>query len=431
MAKASRQKIVSKKHLARIEREQMQTRYILIGVAIIVVLVVGFAAYGLIDQLVVQPAQPVAVVNGDEITTAEFQAMVRYLRLNLIQQWYQYQQFKQMFGGDGQSFVDQTITQLEAQLNSTESMGNRAINQLVDTYLVRQEAAARGITISEAEIDQYLQESRGFYANGTPTPTATRPAFIPPTLSATQLAMVTATPTITPTATPTMTATATAVPLPTLTPSRPLTPTATATPYTEALYNKNWQEDLKYLKSEVKLSEAQIRTISRDQLLYQKVLDAVIGELPHEEEQVWLRQIVVSSQITATQIISRLQAGEDFGALAAELSLDPSNAQGGDMGWLNRENLTARTSSDLSDVAFSLEIGKLSGIIETPNGWHIIQVIDRQVRPIPDSLYEQLRQQKFQEWLEAKRNSSEVQILDLWKERVPTIPTLPVLQAQP
>ncbi len=76
----------TKKHLARMEKERIQRRYLIIGTIVVVVLVLGVVFYGLLDQLVLQRAKPVAQVGSEVITTQSFQTQVRYLRYRLIEQ---------------------------------------------------------------------------------------------------------------------------------------------------------------------------------------------------------------------------------------------------------------------------------------------------------------------------------------------------------
>ena len=81
---APKPKIQSKKHIARLERERRQTKliqYIAIGVVAAVILVLG---YGYLDLTVLQKYQPVAEVNGEKITTKEFQARVTIQRNQLL-----------------------------------------------------------------------------------------------------------------------------------------------------------------------------------------------------------------------------------------------------------------------------------------------------------------------------------------------------------
>ena len=78
MAKRRGSKIVTKKHLARVEREQRQKRIIMIGSIVILVFVVGLIAYGIIEQVILEPNQPVAVVGDDKITNEEFENRVKF-----------------------------------------------------------------------------------------------------------------------------------------------------------------------------------------------------------------------------------------------------------------------------------------------------------------------------------------------------------------
>jgi parvulin-like peptidyl-prolyl isomerase len=76
------------------------------------------------------------------------------------------------------------------------------------------------------------------------------------------------------------------------------------------------------------------------------------------------------------QLRVRLQAGEDFAALAKTESDDTgSAAQGGDMGrWLKREDVVA----PFVDALAKLETGQLSEVVETQYGFHLIKKLDYQ-----------------------------------------------------
>jgi peptidyl-prolyl cis-trans isomerase D len=67
----------------------------------------------------------------------------------------------------------------------------------------------------------------------------------------------------------------------------------------------------------------------------------------------------------------RLEAGEDFAAVAKDVSDDPGTKQnGGDLGFFKRGAMVA----PFEDAAFKLEPGKLSDVVETPFGFHLIRV---------------------------------------------------------
>ena len=101
------------------------------------------------------------------------------------------------------------------------------------------------------------------------------------------------------------------------------------------------------------------------------------------EEQVRARHILlqVGSDRTDQQaeeqmlaIRARLDAGEDFAALATELSDDPgSKAQGGDLGFFGRGEMIG----EFEEAAFTAQPGEVVGPVRTNFGFHLIKVEDR------------------------------------------------------
>jgi parvulin-like peptidyl-prolyl isomerase len=80
----------------------------------------------------------------------------------------------------------------------------------------------------------------------------------------------------------------------------------------------------------------------------------------------------------------RVLAGEDFAAVARDVSDDPGSAsRGGDLGELTRGTIL----KEFGDVAFTLPVGETSEPFETKLGFHVIQVLDRadgRLRPLDD-----------------------------------------------
>lgn len=72
------------------------------------------------------------------------------------------------------------------------------------------------------------------------------------------------------------------------------------------------------------------------------------------------------SQIEALK--GRIEGGEDFGAVAREVSDCPSGAEGGDLGQFRPGMMVA----SFDQAAFSLQPGEMSGVVETPFGYHLI-----------------------------------------------------------
>jgi parvulin-like peptidyl-prolyl isomerase len=419
-------KVITKKHMARLERERRQVA-IIRGVAIAgVVIVLGLLGYGYLNTNVLQLRQPVAEVNGVKIQTGEWQERVRFQRAQMVNVYNQYAFYQQNFGFD----YTQQMQQVAAQLQSPELLGQQVLDQMVDEILIRQEAKELGITVSADEVEAAIQANFDFFPDGTPTPTVTPTEASFPTLTSQQLTLYpsTATPTEVLTSTPepastvdpavSPTATATTAPAtPTFVPEGP---TATATPYTLEGFQSQYGEMLDSFAT-YDISEKTLRSVYEASLLRQKVLDEVTKETPRTEEQVWARHILVETEAEAQEIYERLQDGEDFAAVAAEASKDTgSGANGGDLGWFGRGAMVP----EFEKVAFALEVGEISEPVQSEFGYHIIQVLGHQDVPLNASQYEQKRETDFSNWLVTKRGQSEITTYDIWKERVPAEPTL-------
>lgn len=422
MAKTKAAKVISKKHLARMERERRQTMLVTYTAIAIVVAVVGMIGYGILDQTVLQAAKPVARVGEDAITTREFQTRVRLARQQYINQYIQYLQFAQMFGMDPASdpTISQYLSQIQTTLDNPAQMGSDTLDQLVDELLIRQYAQQNKIVVSPEEVDQTIQSDFKFFPNGTPTSTITPTVIVYPTLSATQLALVTITPTpfvVTPTFTPS--------PMPTpdlsATPTTAPTITPTATPYTL----EGFQSDFKTAVvsyANIGLREADIRKIFfEDRLYHQKVYEIITKDVPHEQDQVWARHILVADEATAQSVLNQLLNGGDWVTLAAKYSTDTGSKDiGGDVGWFGAGKMVA----EFENAAFKLPVGAISQPIQTTFGWHIIQVLGHENRPLTEADYKQAADAKFQEWLAEARNAATVKIYDDYLTKVPTDPTL-------
>ncbi len=115
------------------------------------------------------------------------------------------------------------------------------------------------------------------------------------------------------------------------------------------------------------------------------------------EEQRRARHILFTGddgETRAQDAMARLEAGEDFAALAMELSDDPgTSAQGGDLGWVGRGLLVG----PFEDTLFEMEVDAVEGPVETSFGFHVIRLDEinaGDVQPfeqVRDELAEELR----------------------------------------
>ena len=424
MTKEPKQQFLTKKHLARLERERRQIRLILIGAILVFIAVVMLIGYGVLNKKVLKPQRPVANVGADKVSASDFQEYARYMRQQYINQYVQTYQLAQLFGSDANSkaYFDNSMQQLAAQLEPA-TLGQNVLNSLIEDKLIRQEGARRGIKLSEDELDKDVERFFSFYPNGTPTPTETSAPLPTSTLSPLQMTLVP--PAATPTASPTPTMTLpTSTPTQTLEPTQISTPEPTATPYTSDAFKKDYDTYIKDL-TDLKVSETIFRKVLENRLYRLKVEDAILSDLKNEEEQIWTRHILVDSEEKAKEALARLQSGEEFAKVAQELSSDQgSSTRGGELGWTSKGTLV----TEYEDAAYKLNIGEISQPVQSQSGWHVIQLLGKEVRPIDQYKYEQLRQTKFQEWLDSQREIVGVDIPDGWLDWVPVEPTLPPLQ---
>lgn len=106
--------------------------------------------------------------------------------------------------------------------------------------------------------------------------------------------------------------------------------------------------------------------------------------LPYFNAEVEIREIVYKPPVNGEEkekarakvdeLRTRIVGGEDFAGLAKKYSDDPgSGAQGGDLGWQKRGTFVPAFEA----MAYNLEKGQLSSVVETEFGFHIMELLER------------------------------------------------------
>ncbi|HEX5418148.1 MAG TPA: peptidylprolyl isomerase, partial [Chloroflexota bacterium] len=132
-------------------------------------------------------------------------------------------------------------------------------------------------------------------------------------------------------------------------------------------------------------------------VLKTKLVAALGAGVKPVQDEVHARHILVADKATADTIEQKLKDGGDFAALAKQYSTDTgSKDNGGDLGWFGKGQMVA----PFEQAAFSLQAGQISPPVQSQFGWHIIQVIahdpNHQVDP---RQLAQLRMQAYAAWL--------------------------------
>jgi parvulin-like peptidyl-prolyl isomerase len=369
MAGQSKQtkKVLGKKQLSRKQREEQQKRilYAVAGVTLIaVVLVLGFGFY---QEYILKPSSPVALVDGKPISTRDYQLMVQYRRFDLANQVAVLQaQLLQLDPTvEEQQFLVQYLQQQIQQLQSQDiSLPMQVFDDMIDDELIRQEAAKRGIAVTAEEVQEEIEQQFGYERN-PPTPTPTP---------------ITATVAIT------------------------VTPSPTVPVMTEEEFQQRYSEYVLALRRNVKFSEAAFRHLFESSIYRQKLQEALGEEVPTTDEHVHARHILVETEEEAKKVSERLEAGEDFSALANELSMDTS--EDGDLGWFPRGQMVP----EFEEAAFALQPGETSEIVQTSYGYHVIQLIERDPDyPLDEAILERRKTSALEDWLEEQRQSDAVE----------------------
>ena len=158
-----------------------------------------------------------------------------------------------------------------------------------------------------------------------------------------------------------------------------------------------------YYNKTIKQLKDELRSQVRDQLVAQKMQDQITGKvevtprdvrkyfqripadsLPYYSTEVQIGQVVKLAAPGAAQkqnaiaklrdLKRRIQAGEDFGTLAKQFSEDPGSASAnGELGFFKKKELTPEYEA----ASLRMEPGQLSDIVESPFGFHLIQLIER------------------------------------------------------
>lgn len=136
------------------------------------------------------------------------------------------------------------------------------------------------------------------------------------------------------------------------------------------------------------------------------------------EEQVNASHILVDSEEKAKEVESKIAAGGEFTELAKEYSTDTSNKDnGGNLGFFGRGEMVP----EFENIAFELEIGKISEPVKSDFGFHIIKVNERKEAKeavfeenkdqVKNTLMEQKLPEAYNSWYEKKSTEYKIENL--------------------
>ena len=146
-----------------------------------------------------------------------------------------------------------------------------------------------------------------------------------------------------------------------------------------------------------------------EQVQASHILIQVAQDASDEEKQVARQKI--------DDVLALAKEGKDFAELAKEYSEGPSKDQGGDLGFFPRGAMVPA----FEEVAFALNEGEISDVVETQFGYHIIKMMAKKdAREVPfeevkEQLKQGLQQQKtgneVKAWVENLKAQANVEIM--------------------
>jgi peptidyl-prolyl cis-trans isomerase C len=114
----------------------------------------------------------------------------------------------------------------------------------------------------------------------------------------------------------------------------------------------------------------------------------------------------------------KLRDGADFAEMAREFSEGPSGPNGGDLGYFARGQMVP----PFEEAAFALPVGRVSDVVETQFGFHLINVTDRRpeqkfaFEEVEENIRNRLRGEQAQvvmgDYVEELRASAEIEFFE-------------------
>ncbi len=157
-------------------------------------------------------------------------------------------------------------------------------------------------------------------------------------------------------------------------------------------------------------------------LIDKRGLDATLSVTQTHARHILIKTNELTSEADARsrllQLKERIDNGVPFEQLARQYSDDGSAAKGGDLGWINPGD----TVPEFERAMNALKDGEMSGPVQSPFGWHLIQVLERRNQDVTQerqrltarqAIRERKAEEAFQDWVRQIRDSAYVELRSL------------------
>jgi parvulin-like peptidyl-prolyl isomerase len=399
--KTQKKKRLTRRQLARREKEVRAQRlitWIAIGVG---TLVIAILAYGLITEVIIAARAPVAQIGERTLRANEFKARQSYERWMAQLQIYQYQTYLDQInqseglnetgtpvpgGEEGESAtpspsisddplaqqIQFTISNLERQLSPdlASTFAENVLDSMIEEELIRQAAETRDLSVTEDEIQLRIEREVGYDRDA-------------------------------------------------ITQTQTLTDTAIAggQPQFDEIY-KQFETNVLEI---TRYPEDDFRAMIRANVLREKLKDALAEDIETSVDQVETTVFIANDEAQAEALRARMvEAGEDPEVLVDELSGDENDETTGyALPWLPEGYIGNQLGAEIEQAAFNTPVGSASEpVLSTDDRYYVVYVSGHEVRELSPDLLEQEQEDAYQSWL-TEQKEEKVEYLN-WEEAVVT-----------
>jgi len=389
---------LTRKQRSRAERDARMNRWIIAATVVVGVSVVAVLVYGYLFEQVIKPGEPVAVVKGVPISTGDFQARVRFNRTLAALQLNQYQSWREELDPNDPEAaaslqqLESLIRRLQSDLSpeNATTFAQDTLDEMIRDELVRQEAAQREMAVSQEELDRAIEQRFGY---GTPTsqePASGLSVFGPVTA----------------------------------------TETTTSTAMTREEFEQRYQDYIANVIEPGGLSEEDYRALVETELLYEQVYDALVEGIPSTMDQVQARYVAFPSEDQANEMLSRLEEGEAWEDIIADMQATGEDEGGGggfaevesgELDWRTRTLFDKLFGEDNTQIIWDTPVGSYTPPVFGISGqyfkYYVIQVTGHEERELDDAALTYEQEAVFQRWL--SQQMEYVERSENWQEKVP------------
>jgi len=395
---------LTRRQMARRDREFRLQRILTLTAAAVGIVVVALLVVGLVIEIS-RARRPAARVGDVEITAKAFKTRQAYERWMTQLQILQYQDYISQLSAmqldatstitDAQQQVDDGtaafLQQLQAQVSSLENQlqpdlasayAGQVLDAMIEEELVRQEAAARGLTVADDDMQLRTEQLLGYDREAASS-------------------AITETTTLTDTAA--------------------ITESATATPQPQMSYDELYKQFRTNVLDITRFSEKDFRRMVEAQLLSESLIEALGENVTKVQDQVEGTMFAVATEEDAEALRTRLNdEGADPAAIVEEFDADDDSATiGYTFTWLPVGYIGSQLGTDVERAAFNTAVGNASPAVFGNDGQlYVVYVTGHEERELSESMLGSAQQQAYDTWLSEAKTST-VEYLD-WEAAVVT-----------